>query len=183
MSSSIINEPPRRRRLWKDYQQLKDLSDNSDLIKIEQTTGNPPEKYVVRFNCRGIASIDGSGNPQYSELHRIGILFPQNYPLQMPQLQWLTPIFHPNILAQRVCIGPENQWPAAESLDQLCIVLGRMIQYKIYNLNSVLNQGVPGWVKSHRHMLPVDDRPLRRGMPNAQSTGDTEIRIEIRKGG
>ena len=74
----------------------------------------------------------------------------------------MTPIFHPNIdeTGHHVCI---DVWYPSKFLDELCIMLGRMIQYKNFNSYSPLRSDAAIWAVEHEHLLPVDQRPLRRG--------------------
>lgn len=153
---------PRLRRLQSDYERLRELESQSDLIRIVATDGNPPEKYVIEFFCRGIERLDG-GKPIYRERHQLGIVLPSDYPSAKPGLTFLTPIFHPNIESKGwVCIGP---WYASKWLDELVFMVAEMIQYKIPPTrdteSDVVNLDAVRWLKRHRHMLPVDNRDIR----------------------
>lgn len=149
----------RLKRLQADYDRVRELAANSEFIRIIETEGNPPEKYLIEFTCRGVASIDGRGQPVITEQHRVGIYLHATYPREMPGMKWLTPIFHPNIgRSGAVCI---DVWYASKSLDELVFMLGEMVQYKNHNPSSPLNPDAAGWAASHRHLLPIDKRPLR----------------------
>jgi len=148
-------------RLQSDWKKLEDLAKHSHLIRLGATQGFPPESYEVRFSCRGIVRLDPAG-PVYGEEHRVRIDLPAEYPIKAPNMRWLTPIFHPNINAEGtwVCI---SEWYPGKFLDDLCIMLGRMIQYKNYNPHSPLNRGAALWALENPRLLPVDRRPLRDG--------------------
>jgi ubiquitin-protein ligase len=61
----------------------------------------------------------------------------------------------------RVCLDTlDHNWSPSITLDQICIELGEMIQYKRYNLYSPLNNDAVDWVVGNRHRLPVDSRSL-----------------------
>ena len=49
----------RETRLRNDYQRVRDLANRSELIHIIRTEGDPPEKYLIRFTCRGVEGIGG----------------------------------------------------------------------------------------------------------------------------
>ncbi len=180
MSDDLTQQPGwwgvREQRLDSDRRKLKELTRISSLISITEEIGTPlPEKYRVRFTCRGIARIDGH-KPVYSELHEVSIDLPQTYPARPPRMRWMTPIFHPNIspTGTQVCIA---KWYPAKFLDDLCIMLGRMIQYKNYNPGSCLNRTAAGWIKNHSNLAPVDLRPLRQGEVPDRGRDDFEIRV------
>lgn len=153
---------PRLRRLESDYQRLQKLVAQSSLVRIAGTDGNPPDKYVIEFTCRGVEDLNGN-QPIYSTLHRAGIALLAGYPTAKPGIRWLTPIFHPNISnGGSVCIGP---WYASKWLDELVFMLAEMIQYKIPptrdTIEDVLNTRAATWLRSNRHLFPVDTRDIR----------------------
>jgi ubiquitin-protein ligase len=118
----------RETRLRNDYISIRSLVDRSDLIHVRATEGNPPEKYLIRFTCKGVEKVTPSGRPVYRESHEVRVYLHAEYPLKQPQLKWVTPIFHPNIhVTGAVCIGA---WWPAKTLDELLLTLGEMVQYK-----------------------------------------------------
>ena len=125
----MINPKARARRLKADFDRVKALHDLRGLFAIEGIGGDPPEQYIIRFTCRGIARIEGD-RPIYSDLHRVRLTLTDSYPDTPPIMEWLTPVFHPNIRpdGQGVCIG---EWYPAKTLDQLVIMLGEMVQYQL----------------------------------------------------
>jgi len=164
---------PRLRRLQSDYERLQRLAAQSDLIRIAAADGNPPEKYVIEFTCRGVERLQG-GSPVYRSHHQMGILLTAGYPTTKPGLRFLTPIFHPNILSEgEVCIGP---WYASKWLDELVFMVAEMIQYKIpptrETREDVLNPHAVTWLLANKPMLPVDNREVK-------STGDIFDLIKI----
>lgn len=162
-------------RLRSDYKRMLDLTEGNDLIAIEKTEGDPPEVYSMRFNCRGVVGVSASG-PDFGELHRVRISLPVDYPTRAPQLRWLTPIFHPNISAEGtfVCV---DTWYPSRFLDDLCIILGRMIQYKNFNPLNPLRLDAAAWSTVNANILPVDRRPLRRGSAAPAEPIEFDIRI------
>ncbi len=166
----------RERRLHSDFRRLQDLARQSQFIKILKTEGNPPELYMIGFSCKGVAHLDFSDKPVYNEEHHVELFLPADYPTKMPQMRWLTPIFHPNINAEGtfVCI---DVWYPTKFLDDLCIMLGRMIQYKNYNPYSAVRKEAARWSLMCPHFLPVDKRSLRHGISESNPSKDFEIRI------
>ena len=102
---------------------MRDLANRSEFIHIIRTEGDPPEKYLIRYTCRGVEGINGGNQPIFREQHDVTIYLHAEYPLKQPQLKWMTPIFHPNIhITGAVCIGA---WWPAKTLDELLLTLGK----------------------------------------------------------
>lgn len=163
----------RETRLKGDYRRLRELTAGNDLIQIESVEGDPPETYTIRFACRGVTAV-GPRGPVFGELHRVRLSLPVEYPTRPPQMRWLTPIFHPNINEEGtgVCV---DTWYPSKFLDDLCIMLGRMIQYQNYNPFHSLRLDAAQWAQKNRHLFPLDRRPLRPG-----AAGDEGNEFEIR---
>lgn len=150
----------RERRLTRDLQVMTNLNKTSNLIRIEYED-ELPDRYIVTYLCRSLIWIDGKESPSYSNRHEMEMYLHKDYPRFPPKLKWLTEIFHPNILSPQrnggVCIGG---WSAAESLDQLCLRIGEMVQYKSCNLNDPLDEIAANWIRLNRNILPIDNRDL-----------------------
>src|SRR5690606_25718005 len=86
----------RETRLRNDYKRVRELVERSELIHILTTDGDPPERYHIRFTCRGVENINAD-KPVYRDVHEVSLYLHAEYPLKQPQMKWLTPIFHPNI--------------------------------------------------------------------------------------
>ena len=131
-----VNSNPRLRRLRKDYELIQEVGARSDLIKVaakSERKGLPPERYIITYKCKGIVGIDRKGNPRIGDKHQVEIYLHSQYPQRWPGMKWLTPIWHPNINHANgsVCIDAA-WWSASRSLDRLVIMLGEMLQYKIF---------------------------------------------------
>jgi ubiquitin-protein ligase len=149
----------RETRLRNDYTRLRDLVNRSELIHILSTDGDPPERYLIRFTCKGVEKVNGGGDPHYRESHEVSVYLHAEYPLKQPQLKWMTPIFHPNIhMTGAVCIGA---WWPAKTLDELLLTLGEMVQYRNFDPKDPMNSKAAAWSLRHKHLLPVDKRPLK----------------------
>ena len=149
----------RETRLRNDHKRLRDLVNRSELIHIIRAEGDPPEKYLIRFTCRGVEKIAPGGRPVYREVHEVSIYLHAEYPLKQPQLKWHTPIFHPNIHSSgAVCIGA---WWPAKTLDELLLTLGEMVQYKNLGPKDPMNSKAASWALRNKRNFPVDKRPLK----------------------
>lgn len=170
-----LDQSPRMRRLWADLELMRQLAARSDLITFEAATavrGMPPERYIVTFKSKGIASVDKSGRPKFSARHKVEIYLHSQYPQRWPGMKWLTPIWHPNInhLNGSVCIDAA-WWTASRSLDRLVIMLGEMVQYKNFHDDPTQppfpwDPDAARWSRTYRvkhpEAFPVDHRELLR---------------------
>jgi ubiquitin-protein ligase len=172
---STIDQSPRMRRLRADYNLILELTARSDMIQVEPVSvrpGLPPERYIVTFKCKSIVDVDRQGNPKYAEKHQVEIYLHNQYPQRWPGMQWLTPIWHPNInhLNGSVCIDAA-WWAASRSLDRLVIMLGEMLQYKNFHDDPTKppfpwDPEAARWCRAYRekhpNVFPLDKRELLR---------------------
>lgn len=190
-----IAQSPRMRRLLADHELMTDLAAHSSLIsfKAEPTRPNfPPERYVVTYKCKGILGLDKADRPKYGSLHQVQIYLHNQYPQRWPGLQWLTPIWHPNIhhINGSVCIDAA-WWTASRSLDRLVIMLGEMIQYKNFHDDPAKppfpwDPDAARWSRKYRAehpgVFPVDKRELLRPervkLEKTQSAGRVKLKKE-----
>lgn len=160
IGSSTTTSGPRLRRLHADFAAMMELARGSELVTMTYS-GNPPDRYVVTYTCRGLYLPAGATEPQAVEHHQAEFYLHRDYPRRPPQITWRTPIFHPNILSSEqgggVCIG---SWTPSESLADLVVRVGEMVQYREYNAEDLLNREAAIWAEAHASQLPVDDRPL-----------------------
>lgn len=150
--------PVRTRRLVADANLLATAFRNFPLIKIAKREGNPPDRYQIIYNVRGLAR-GPEGNPIFRDGHVAEIQLTSDYPRQSPKCRMLTPIFHPNIEPSTICVG--DHWTAGERLVDLVIRIGEMIAYQAYNIKSPLDGDAAMWADKNPQHLPVDRRDLR----------------------
>lgn len=168
----------RDKRIKNDAQHMEKLLSSSNLItfhSVSDVNGIAPDRYIVEFKCKGL--IREGGQLAISNYHKIMIYLHADYPTQQPRIGWVTPIFHPNIKGGNVCLG--RSWTPAMTLDELCIVLGEMIQYKLYNLNDPLDgfaaEIIQSALSQNPEFLPIDDRNLLVPLSEAAIHHDDEI--------
>ncbi len=165
MTANVDNmhASPRMRRLWADHSTMLRLAALSSLIDVA-AEGEPPDRYIVTYHCAGLARRPGQKRPALRKHHICEVYLHRDYPGRPPVLSFCTPIFHPNIMPPEkggtVCIGA---WTPGESLTDLIIRVGEMIQYNNYDLDDALNTEAIPWVRRNQHLLPVDRRPLAPG--------------------
>jgi ubiquitin-protein ligase len=164
----------RETRLRNDYERVRDLVNRSEFVHILSTEADPPERYLIRFTCKGVEKLRPNGEPVYREAHEVSLYLHAEYPLKQPQLKWLTPIFHPNIhVTGAVCIGA---WWPAKTLDEMLLTLGEMIQYKNFDPKDPMNSKAAAWALRQKNLFPIDSRPLKgQSLADLIKIGEEEV--------
>ena len=152
----------REKRLENDFKELTSSVNNSGgKLAIISTQGQPPHQYVIEYRCRGIEKLQGT-EPFFRTNHRVEINIGSNYPKEKPDADFLTPIFHPNVYTSlKVCLG--SYWTMAETLSELVIRIGKIIQYSddVLNLNSPANSDAKNWAANNMRRFPVDTQTFK----------------------
>ena len=147
----------RMRRLASDYEQVKkDFAGHKNII-VTPVGDEPPEKYHVTYFVNGIYLLE-DGRIETLGRHEIEITLHADYPRYKPICKILTPIWHPNFRDGQICIG--DIWGAGESLSDIIINIGDMIQYKSWNSYSPLSADAAQWAMENKHLFPVGNIDL-----------------------
>ncbi|QEH32287.1 Ubiquitin-conjugating enzyme [Aquisphaera giovannonii] len=154
-------ESPRIRRLKNDLAALERLAAESSIFRF-QAAGKPPNAYTITFNGKGLSRDRGKVRVVHS--HKVEIKLGVSYPRTIPELRWLTPVYHPNISEiGMICLGGYGtHWVPSVQLDELCTMLWDMARYHNYDIRSPYNRDAALWVANQSAILfPTDPRPLR----------------------
>ncbi len=151
---------PRLRRLQADFEQIRAVFTEHPHIRLEETEGNPPERYQLVFTVEGMVP-EGVGQTVTRE-HRAEIFLPRDYPRRAPICRMSTPVFHPNIDPRKICIG--DHWSADQSLAHLIVRIGEMICFQSYNVKSPLNAEAAAWAEQNPERLPLSAVDLSAGL-------------------
>lgn len=150
--------PLRTRRLIAEARQMQQAFAGSGPIRIESAGGQPPDRYRIRYQLKGLAPAEGSDQPMTRDTHLVEIECTAEYPRSSPRCRILTPIFHPNFDDITICVG--DHWTAGERLVDLAVRIGEMIAYQAYNIKSPLNGEAAMWADLNRDRFPTDDSDL-----------------------
>jgi ubiquitin-protein ligase len=156
-----MHQSPRLRRLQNDLAALEKLQSESTVFRFK-ATGNPPQQYLIILKGKSLWRVRGQVHSH--ESHRVEIKLGASYPRTMPEIRWVTPIYHPNISEiGMVCLGGYGtHWVPSIQLDELCNMLWDMARYHNYDIRSPYNRDAALWVASQTTFrFPVDARPLR----------------------
>ncbi len=143
----------RLRRLYADYQKIRDEFTGHPHIDVVPLEGNPPETYRVTYRVPGLRLDRTTNRPVRINRHRMVIYLHQNYPREKPKCVMETPVFHPNIDPTWVCIG--DHWAAGETIVDIIIQVGQMLQYQNYNPDSPLDAVAARWAKQNGRLFPI----------------------------
>ena len=156
-----MHDSPRIRRLRSDLAAMERLRDESSVLRF-RVSGKPTQQYVIEFRGKSLARL--RGKVAISDRHELEIKLGSSYPRTMPELRWLTQIYHPNISEiGMVCLGGYGtHWVPSLNLDELCGMLWDMARYSNYDVRSPYNRDAALWVANQTSFtFPIDARPLR----------------------
>ena len=116
-------ESPRMRRLRNDLTALERLQSESSVFRFK-AHGKPAQLFLIQMKGKSLHRL--RGQVQAHENHQIEIKLGASYPRTMPEIRWITPIYHPNISEiGMVCLGGYGtHWVPSVQLDELCNMLG-----------------------------------------------------------
>ena len=162
---------PRIRRLMADYQKIQEEFTGSPVVKVEPIgTSNPPDLYKVTYKVPGIALNHATKGIEIINEHVAEIHLTASYPRIKPKCVLKTLIWHPNF-GNYICIG--DHWAAGETLVDVIVQIGDMIQYKSYNPKSPLNAKAAVWSNRNGNLFPIGNINLLSPEPKL------EIEIEL----
>jgi ubiquitin-protein ligase len=132
---------PRLRRLQADYDLVREVFSGHPHVRVEPLGSRlPPENYRVDLQLPGLY-LDGD-QPNYRDSHSVEIMLPREYPAEKPYCVPLTPVFHPNI-RDYYCLA--DYWAAGQTLVDVIVKIGDMIQWRTYNPASPLDAVAAKW--------------------------------------
>lgn len=149
----------RMRRIAADWEQIKREFNGHQYIQVTPIGPEPPEKYYVTYFVNGIY-MQPNGQIARLNRHEVEIILHADYPRYKPLCKILTPIWHPNFRDGQICIG--DIWGAGESLSDIIINIGDMIQYKSWNSYSPLSADAAQWAIKNKEMFPVGNADLHK---------------------
>ena len=152
----------RIRRLRADCDHITGAFSEHPFIRVIAVEGDPPEKYTVEFRVNGLVESDETEDLLSQTVHRAEIFLPLDYPRRPPFARMITPVFHPNIDPQKICIG--DHWSAGQSLALLISRIAEMICFQSYNVKSPLNAKAAAWAELNVARLPLQTGDLTTGL-------------------
>lgn len=142
---------PRLRRLTADHESLVEAFAGHPSIQVSTLGAMPPERYRLLYRVPGL-TLSPEGRPTRTHETVVDVYLPPAYPREKPYLTTMTPVFHPNFGAH-VCIA--DYWSPSQSLVDIVVQVGDMLQWRTYNVRSPLNAVAADWSTRNQHQLPV----------------------------
>ena len=151
----------RLRRLNADYEKVQAVFAQHPFIRLVKAEGSPPDKYTFAFQVAALVPL-GEDSFQPGSVHQAEVFLPLDYPRRPPFCRMITPVFHPNIDPQKICIG--DHWSAGQSLAHLIVRIAEMLCFQSYNLKSPLNAVAAAWAGQNLSQLPLEKADLSFGL-------------------
>jgi ubiquitin-protein ligase len=151
----------RLRRLIADYENVNKIFAAHPFIRLVKAEGTPPDRYTFALKVEGLIPA-GEDSFTPGAVHQAEVFLPIDYPRRPPFCRMTTPVFHPNIDPQKICIG--DHWSAGQSLAQMIVHIAEMICYQSYNLKSPLNAQAAAWAEQNLSRLPLQQADLSAGL-------------------
>src|SRR3954469_9522476 len=121
-------ESPQMSRLKHDFAAMERLRDEITIFHF-RSFGKHAQRYLIEFRGRSLARE--KGKVVVRDTHEVEIKLGVSYPRTMPELRWISPIYHPNISEiGLVCLGGYGtHWVPSLHLDDLCNMLWDMARF------------------------------------------------------
>jgi len=142
---------PRLARLTNDYNQLRLRFDGHPYIHLTPIGAMPPEKYQIIYDVPTLR-LDEQNRPVVISRTIVTLNLPLGYPKEKPHAVSHEPIFHPNF-GDYICIA--DFWSPAQSLADIVLDIGQMLQWQKYNVQSPLNAIAADWAVRNPNDIPV----------------------------
>lgn len=175
---------PRARRLMADAELMRTEFAGHPYITVEPMGWEPPEQYRVTYHLLGVRTDQTTGQPVTADTHVIVITLPAGYPREKPYSTAQTPVFHPNFgpnAGDEICIG--DYWTPSQTLADIVVKVGEMLQFREYNVRSPLNAVAARWVAENESIFPIGDIGLYQAEPEISlgddSTAEPEPKMEL----
>ena len=152
---------PRLRRLQADFARMSAVFSAHPYIRLVERRRHAAGEVRAGVSRRGLAP-QGEDGWIRSEKHQAELFLTLDYPRRPPLCRMLTPVFHPNIDPQKICIG--DHWSAGQTLPQLAVRIAEMISFQSYNVKSPLNARAAAWAEQNAHFLPLEKKDLGVGL-------------------
>jgi hypothetical protein len=153
--------------LDKQLEQGQALAEQSDLLELQPMGATLPQHYLAHFRCKGLVRT-WTGEIIEAEHFDVGVRFPDGYlrgANMFDVLAWFGPtnVWHPNISnrAPVICVG--RLAPGTSLVDILYQVFEIITYTKVtMREDDALNPLACAWAREHKHLFPIDRRPLIR---------------------
>lgn len=149
---------PRLRRLEQDARMIASMFGDSDSVIVEPLGPRPAERYRVTYNVPSYWLNKKTNELKIKKQHIVEISLPAAYPREKPYCTTDNPIWHPNFGAY-ICIADE--WIPGQTLADVIVQIGDLLQYKAYNIRSPLNALAAKFAMDRADEWPLGTKEIR----------------------
>ena len=142
---------PRLRRLAADQAKLATFFAGHPAVTVEPLGPAPADRYRVVYDVPSLR-VDAQQRIVAFQPHVVTITLPPSYPRDKPYCVVDEPVFHPNF-GNYICIA--DYWSPSQSLADIVVQIGQMLQFQLYNTRSPLNAVAARWAVEQAASLPV----------------------------
>lgn len=143
---------PRQMRLENEYKSIRTKLDGNPYIEVQPQGPAPFERYRVVYRVPSLR-LDAQNRPVEAPITVVDFELPISYPKDKPRAVVAgASVFHPNF-GDYVCIA--DFWSPAQSLLDIILEVGEMLQWQKYNILSPLNAVAANWAAANRDALPL----------------------------
>jgi hypothetical protein len=160
---------PRQRRLTADADLMRSGFAGHPNVTVEPLGWEPPERYRVILRVPSVRIDETSGQPQLSDETAVVVTLPSGYPREKPFCTTESQVFHPNFggrVGDEICIA--DYWVPSQTLVDIVVKIGSMLQYQTYNVKSPLNAVAAQWVIDNPDAFPIGEVQLFQAEPEIE---------------
>ncbi|MGB3209861.1 MAG: hypothetical protein WBB19_04060 [Desulforhopalus sp.] len=136
------------------HTQVENFFRSHPLISVRPTKGDPPDHYEITYSLTGMCK-KGKGEVVESTDHTVELAIPFGFPHFPPSCKPKSDIFHPDFDPAAICLG--DFWEQNQSLPDLIIHIGKMINGEIYSAANAFNEDAAGWYQENSDKFPLTD--------------------------
>lgn len=166
--AGAVDAQMRNAALIADLRQIEILTEDNEQVEFDVDRQYAPTEYIFTFKYPSFAEPPLRGQaPRVAKTHKAKISLLANYPLEAPYVQWLTPIFHPNIRPRdgAVCLGIlMDRYLPGLGLARVVNMLVEMIQWRNFDIYNPLNVDAVLFAANPdnwRHIVEIGGAPLQ----------------------
>ena len=115
----------------------------------------PVTQYQIQYRVPALTKHEGE--LEITRLTIVSISLPPMYPREKPYCTTDEPIFHPNF-GNYICIA--DFWSPSQTLVDVIIEIGQLLQYQLFNTRSPLNALAARWVSENSSQIPIGELEL-----------------------
>ena len=142
---------PRFRRLDADQRAVATAFSGHPYLTVTPVGPSPPARYQVVYRVPSLI-LTADNSLERTNMVVVDIVLPAGYPREKPYCTTTSKIFHPNF-GNYICIA--DFWSPSNSIVDVIIEIGDLLQYRLYNTRSPLNAVAAKWVVENLDAIPI----------------------------